>query len=293
MDCTDKIINYETYDFFENAINYIDISDNLESSSIQLDKGDDCTSFSSEYTSSNLKIGENVCKLFIKLYKSLNNVTNRSHGDYKKEWHFLNYWLNINISKSKLNETTCATEFFDGLSHHCWHTLGIDFPPPSSIYNITEENLKKMSLLYGLYENYRILNNILITSPQDKPGLLLEPSTKCCSDYAEANYLCNGKGDKFCEELQKFKSTYQDLYDTEIGKHPEYMNNFKKLSECKKNNVMSTALIGTTVGLVPLLMGLYKYGNNDDKIRNTMLMDQEIEHISSQQGTYNIKYHSV
>ncbi|KMZ88501.1 hypothetical protein PVBG_06162 [Plasmodium vivax Brazil I] len=258
MDCTDKIINYETYDFFENVINYIDISDNLESSSIKLDKGDDCTSFSSEYTSSNLKIGENVCKLFIKLYKSLNNVTNRSHVNYKKEWHFLNYWLNINISKNKLNGTICATEFFDGLDHHCMQTLGLVSPPSTSIYNIREEDLKKMNLLYSLYENYKKLDNILNGQKPVNAGSLLGPSAQCCSDYAEANYLCNDENNKFCAQLKKFKTKYDGLYNTQIAINPEYTNNFKNLSECKKTNVMSTALIGTTVGLVPLLVGLYK-----------------------------------
>ncbi|CAG9484351.1 unnamed protein product [Plasmodium vivax] len=309
MGCNTEI-DYDTFDFFDNIIKYIESTDKLHSEATTLDREDNCTTFSHQYTSSKFDIGKNVCELFVKLYKLLPNVNNKGNSDYKKEWHFLNYWLNFNISKNKLNAITCATNFSEGLSHHCLNTLGIDFPPPSSIYNITEENLKKMSLLYGLYENYRILNNILITSPQDKPGLLLEPSTKCCSYYAEANYLCNDENNKFCTQLKKFKTTYEELYDTIDRKDPEYSKNFIKLTQCN-NNTMSTALVGTTIGLVPLLVGIYKftplrqlmkfkkgklteqYTNNDDEMRNIMLMDQRSKHISSQQETYNIKYQSL
>ncbi|KMZ77296.1 hypothetical protein PVIIG_05655 [Plasmodium vivax India VII] len=258
MDCTDKIINYETYDFFDKAINYIESSNKLESNTTELDAQDNCTTFSNAYTSSNFDTGKKVCELFIKLYNSLSNVENGNKPDDTKDWHFLNYWLNINISKNKLNGTICATEFFDGLDHHCMQTLGLVSPPSTSIYNIREEDLKKMNLLYSLYENYKKLDNILNGQKPVNAGSLLGPSAQCCSDYAEANYLCNDENNKFCAQLKKFKTKYDGLYNTQIAINPEYTNNFKNLSECKKTNVMTTALIGTTVGLVPLMVGLYK-----------------------------------
>ncbi|KMZ96105.1 hypothetical protein PVNG_04494 [Plasmodium vivax North Korean] len=190
------------------------------------------------------------------------------------------------------------------------HTFFVNVFPPPFIYNIREEDLKKINLLYGLYENYKKLDKILNPNQQDNPELLLELSSKCCRDYAEANYLCNGEDNKFCKKLQGFKIKYQGLYGKLNGKSSEYSNKFIKLSQCG-NNSMSTALIGTTVGLVPLMVGLYKftplrqfinskkgkltqeYRNNDDQIRNIMLMDHGSEQKSSQQETYNIKYHSV
>ncbi|CAG9485369.1 unnamed protein product [Plasmodium vivax] len=292
MGCNTKI-DYDTYDFFDNAIKYIESSDNLNSNTTILDAQDNCTTFSKVYTSSNIAIGKKLCELFIKLYRSFTNVTQESHEDYKKEWHFLNYWLNINISEKKLNEDTCATNFCEGLGNHCIYTFFMTSFPPPIIYNIREEDLNKMNLLYGLYENYRTVNNILSKTQDDKLDLLLKTSTKCCSDYTEAKYLCNGGNNKFCIQLEKFKTKYEELYSTVNGKDPEYSKNFIKLSECKNNNIMTTTLVGTTVGLVPLLVGLYKYGSNDGEMRNIMLMDQESGHISSQKGIYNIKYHSV
>ncbi|SCA83793.1 VIR protein [Plasmodium vivax] len=309
MPCSSSI-GVDNYDFFDNIITYLEKEGGVKVDGSELNKLDDCDSFSNIYTPDNMEAGKYICKLFIKLYTSLNNVKNERHEDYKKEWHFLNYWLNNNLSKTKLNKTTCATEFTEGFSNHCAHTfLNFDFPP-DLIYNIREEDLNKMNLLYGLYEDYRKLNNILTTIPQGKPDLLLEPSTKCCSDYIKANYFCKGENSKFCTQLGKFKKMYEDLYPKLDGKSDEYTNSFKRLTQCD-NNTMSTALVGTTVGLVPLLVGLYKftplrqlinsnkgkltqeYRNNDDEMRNIMLMGHESENTSSPQGIYNIKYHSV
>ncbi|KMZ83475.1 hypothetical protein PVBG_05592 [Plasmodium vivax Brazil I] len=257
MGCTTEI-NYDTYNFFDNIINYIESSDNLAVNNTQLHAQDNCITFSNSYTKSNLDIGKNICELFIKLYISLTDVKNKGQPNYEKDWHFLNYWLNININKSELNEAICPRKFSDGLGHHCMHTLGFEFPPASSIYNIREDELIKMNLLYGLYENYKKLDNILNPSQQDNPDLLLELSTKCCSDYIKANYFCKGEKNKFCIQLDNFKKKYEELDSKLVGKSVEYSSNFIKLSECKNTNVMSTALIGTTVGLVPLLVGIYK-----------------------------------
>ncbi|CAI7724311.1 PIR protein [Plasmodium vivax] len=306
MSCSTRI----EYDFFDSILTYLEKEEEVKVDTTPLNNRDNCNSFSKMYTPKHIQAGEDICKLFIKLYTSLTDIKSKGHPNYEKDWRFLNYWLNINISKRKLNGTTCATNFTEGFSNHCMNTfILIDFSS-DKIYNIREQDLNKMNLLYGLYENYRKLNNILTTKPQNKPDLLLEPSTKCCSYYVEANYLCNGKDNKFCRELKKFETKYKGLYDTVDGKGPEYTNSFKRLTQCD-NNTMSTALIGTTVGLVPLLVGIYKftplgqlfnpnkrkftqkYKSNDDKMRNIVLMDQECEHISSQQGTYNIKYHSV
>ncbi|KMZ96406.1 hypothetical protein PVNG_05868 [Plasmodium vivax North Korean] len=256
MGCTTEI-NYDTYNFFDNIINYIESSDNLAVNNTQLHAQDNCITFSNSYTKSNLDIGKNICELFIKLYISLTDVKNKGQPNYEKDWHFLNYWLNINISKSELNEAICPRKFSDGLGHHCWYTLTFGFPP-DFMYNIREEDLNKMNLLYGLYENYKKLDNILNDSQENNQDLLLEHSNKCCSYYVKANYLCNDENNKFCSELENFKTKYVGLYSKLEGKSLEYSKNFIKLTQCKDTNVISTALMGTTVGLVPLLVGLYK-----------------------------------
>ncbi|KMZ77341.1 hypothetical protein PVIIG_06415 [Plasmodium vivax India VII] len=260
----------------------------------------------------NEQIAISVCKEIVKLYESLDKIKGKSEcpESYKDDCEFFNYWVNFQISKSSPNESVCidpinnAIESQFMLTDH--YAVGLDF-----IYDIKKDDLNKMNLLYSLYKKYKVIDGILENASNMVKKTLLSHSTACCTDYLVANYMCNGGNDdinkhsQFCMQLEKFKEKYEGLYSRVDKKGHDYTNNFKRLTQCD-NNTVSTALIGTTVGLVPLLFtplrqlinsknGKFtqEHRNNDDEIRNIMLMDQGSEHISSQQGTYNIKYHSV
>ncbi|KMZ76573.1 hypothetical protein PVIIG_06311 [Plasmodium vivax India VII] len=250
MSCLPKIKDYSYY-FFENIDNFGKYSDGIKSSSTSGDITTCCTSFmKGSKALRNNETSKNICENFLKLYKLIPNV-----NDNKEEnWGFLNYWLNFELSQ--VNKNICVIEFYDDMESHCTGNFQ-GFLLKDLMYNIKKDDLNKMNLLFGLYENYRKLNNILTVNPQDKPDSLLEPSTKFCSYYLEANYFCESEDNKFCTYLKSFKKKYEGLYDTVDGKDAEYSKNFIKLTQCR-NNTMSTALIGTTVGLFPLLVGLYK-----------------------------------
>ncbi|VUZ95555.1 PIR protein [Plasmodium vivax] len=308
MSCLPKIKDYSYY-FFENIDNFGKYSDGIKSSSTSGDITTCCTSFmKGSKALRNNETSKNICENFLKLYKLIPNVNDNK----EKNWGFLNYWLNFELSQ--VNNKICVKDFYDEMESHCdgkFDGLITD----DIMYNLKKDDLHKMHLLYSLYKKYTDIDDILGNRTKDDTKLLLSYSTACCRDYLEANYMCKGENDdnnnsQFCAQLKKFKTKYDGLYNTQIAINPEYTNNFKKLSECN-NNTVSTAVIGTTVGLVPLLVGLYKftplrqlinsnkgkltqeYRNNDDEMTNIMLMDQQNEHTSSEQGTYNIKYHSA
>ncbi|CAI7718030.1 PIR protein [Plasmodium vivax] len=303
MDCSPHIRN-DSYDFFKNIDNYTNYEENIQSA-LTHDITQCCTSVMNwGITLRNNERAKNICENFFKIYNILPKET-----EYKKKnWGFLNYWLNFELGQ--VNKNICVNEFYDDMENYCFNKIEGVFSE-NLLYNVKKGDLNKMKLLYGLYENYKKLDNILNSGQQDNPHLLLEFSTKCCTYYVEANYFCKSEDNEFCTQLENFTTKYEGLYSKLNGKSLEYSNNFIKLSECKNTNVISTALIGTTVGLVPLLVGLYKftplrqfinskkgkltqeYRNNDDQIRNIMLMDHGSEQKSSQQETYNIKYHSV
>ncbi|KMZ99009.1 hypothetical protein PVNG_03848 [Plasmodium vivax North Korean] len=298
-----------------NIKNYIEKADNAQQNHTITDIASKCKGFYTTMRSSfeNGQIAISVCEELIKLYKSLDKIKGKSQcpKDSKNDCNFFNYWVNFKISKSRLNESVCIDHInnaiesqFTGTDHYA---VDLDF-----IYDIKKDELDKMNILYRLYKIYTDLDSIVDNADDMVKNKLSSLSTACCTDYLVANYMCNGgNGDninpsQFCMQLQKFKIKYEGLYSKLNGKSLEYSNNFIKLSECKNTNVISTALIGTTVGLVPLLFTPLRqfinsnkgkltqdYRNNDDEMRNIMLMDQGSEHISSQQGTYNIKYHSV
>ncbi|SCA59988.1 VIR protein [Plasmodium vivax] len=307
----------KSYIFFEDIENYITKGNLAESTVEPSNVEDECNSFMTSYKS-HFKVEKNakiICKAFIKLYDSLTELKDNSNRDtkYDRSSEFLNYWLNFKLKESLKNgdDSFCTIynaieSEFTGSEKHIF----LDF-----IYDINKDEFYKMNILYRLYKKYTDLEFILENTIRNDKKLLLSHSTACCTDYLEAKYMCSGGNDddnnsQFCTQLQKFETKYKGLYHTVDSKGPDYTNNFKRLTQCN-NNTVSTAVIGTTVGLVPLLVGLYKftplrqlinsnkvklaqeYRNNDDEMRNIMIMDQGSEQISSHQGTYNIKYHSV
>ncbi|VUZ99790.1 PIR protein [Plasmodium vivax] len=316
MGCKAKI-DSDSYAFFEDIKNYIEKADNAQQNHTITDIASKCKGFYTTMRSSfeNELIATSVCEELIKLYKSLDKIKDKSQcpNDSKNDCNFFNYWVNFKISKSRLNESICIDPIYNAIESQFTRTdhYGVEL---AFIYDIKKDELDKMNILYRLYKIYTDINGILENDSEDVKKKLSSLSTECCTEFLEANYMCNGGNDKnnhsqFCTQLENFKTKYKGLYNRVDQKGSEYSKNFKRLSQCD-NNTMSTALIGTTVGLVPFLVGLYKftplrqlinsnkgkltqgYRNNND-MRNITIMDQESEHISSQQGTYNIKYHSV
>ncbi|SCA81989.1 VIR protein [Plasmodium vivax] len=318
MGCNPTIKD-DSYKFFDNIENYIKKVDDAQQNRVTTEITSKCKGIYYTMSSSfeNELIATSVCEEIVKLYKSLDKIKGKSKcsKDNNNDCEFFNYWVNFQISKSRFNESNCIYHIYDAIESQFTGTDHYDVNI-ELIYDIKKDELDKMNILYRLYKIYTDLDNILDNKTKDTKELLLSYSTACCTDYLEANYLCSGGNDdnnsniQFCTQLENFKTKYIGLYERVDRNGPEYTNNFKRLTQCD-NNTVSTALIGTTVGLVPLLVGLYKftplrqlinsnkgkltqeYRNNDDERRNIMLMDQGSEHISSQQGTYNIKYHSV
>nr|CAB96717.1 vir30 [Plasmodium vivax] len=308
----------ESFDFFENIVNYIEKAKIAENTTSYFNADEKCNSFM-ESSGSDFKDHETakrICVQFIKLYDSLTDLNCNFNSDPKNEKcrKFLNYWVNFKLRESMQNGDDSVCGVYDAIESQ--FTGSSDYYIQMGLIdNINKDVLHKMNILYRLYNIYTDLDTIVDNAtPRDKESLL-SLSTSCCTDYLEANYMCTAGNDKnnhsqFCIQLEKFETKYKGLYDRVEKKGSEYSKNFKRLSQCD-NNTMSKALIGTTVGLVPLLVGLYKftplrqlinsnkgklaqaYRNNDDKLTNIMLMDQQNEQTTSQQERYNIKYHSA
>ncbi|KNA02188.1 hypothetical protein PVNG_06063 [Plasmodium vivax North Korean] len=257
-----------------------------------------------------------ICKQIIKLYDSLNGCKNTSNSGYNiKCSKFLNYWINFKLRESMKNEDDSFCNVYNGIESQ--------FTGPVEyiinlylIYHIDSDELDKMNILYSLYDKYTDIDNILKnTSPVDKRSLL-NLSTACCTDYIKAKYICNGDDNrndnsKFCDELDSFRKKYENIYSRVNEKGPGISDYFIKLSECPNNKIITTAVTGSIIGLIPLLGVLYKFtpmgqvlrskmgilnndiSNNDEETINMSLMEQENEPLRFKQGTYNIKYQSL
>ncbi|SCA81847.1 Plasmodium vivax Vir protein, putative [Plasmodium vivax] len=212
------------------------------------------------------------------------------------------------------NENTTVKDFYDYIGSHALSELNYDVSN-TLIYDIDKDDLYKLNILYSLYEKYSKLNAITYDNLDQDKQSLYSHSTACCNDYNKAKYICNddnkNNNSKFCDKLNDFKSKYDKLEEKVVQQGSEFSDYFIKLSVCPNNKIITTAVTGTVVGLIPLFGVLYKFtpmgqmfrskmgilnndiSNNDEEMTNISLMEQETEPLRFKQGTYNIKYQSL
>ncbi|SCA82189.1 Plasmodium vivax Vir protein, putative [Plasmodium vivax] len=308
----------DNYVFFKKIENYIDTVNKAQDSSTG-GWVSNCKAFSavSNQWFNDNQIAKDVCEELIKLYKSLDSLKNKSKPDmnYGNDCTFFNYWVNFKISKSMINESGCIKDIYNGIESQFQDCDFYNMFDIGVIYDITKEELDKLNILYSLYEKYSKLKSIINDISQLNKESLSTLSTACCPGYIEANYICNnGNADddggddnsQFCIELGNFKTKYQELYTKVHSQKPELSDYFIKLSKCPNNKIITTAVTGSIIGLIPLFGVLYKFTpmgqvirskigiiNNDEEMTKMTLMEQENEPLRFKQGTYNIKYQSL
>ncbi|KMZ76862.1 hypothetical protein PVIIG_06050 [Plasmodium vivax India VII] len=263
----------ESYEFFENIVEYVKKAKSAETAAASSNAETKCKSFMLAY-GSRFKAEETartICEQFINLYNSLNDPEcNLNSYPNKKCCKFLKYWINFKLMKSMKNEDECVSKIYNALESHITGSdeFNIDLYYE---YDINKDDLKKMNILYSLYEKHTELDTILMNiSKVDKESLLLH-STACCTHYIKAKYICNDDNNRndnsvFCNKLTTFKSKYDALYEKAFQEGSDYANNFIKLEECSNNKIITTAVTGTVVGLIPLLGVLYKVSELNIKL---------------------------
>ncbi|KMZ88484.1 hypothetical protein PVBG_05442 [Plasmodium vivax Brazil I] len=252
------------YEFFENIEDYIEKGNLAESTAISSKSKSECDIFMASDGSyfKDKTIAKSICNEYINLGNSLHDLEciSNSASDYKECSKFLNYWINFKLRKSIINEDNTFCHVYNSLESQI--TSIVDFNIFSFfIHNINKDDMKKMNILYSLYENYRKLKTIIEDTSQQNKRSLLPFSTECCTDYIQAKYICNddnNKESKFCQKLKSFVSKYNNLYNKFDGKRPQFSDNLLKLEECPNNKIITTAVTGSIVGLIPLLGVLYK-----------------------------------
>ncbi|SCA81877.1 VIR protein [Plasmodium vivax] len=313
---TPKQITEKDYAFFDNIDRYIIKGKSIELTPHTLETPKGCTSFTDQWGKKigNEEMAKNMCNSFISIYKKLKSGKDNYtlDSDYKKDFAFLNYWTNRKIY-DEFNESNSVSNFYDLIGSHVEFDSSLEFVN-ELIYDFDKDDLYNMNILYNLYENYSKLNAIEYNnSEQNKQVLTL--STACCANYIKGSYICNADNKKnspiFCKKLEDFESKYSNLYTKYHGSRSEFADNLIKLSECPNNKIITTAVTGTFVGLIPLFGVLYKFtpmgqvlrskigilnndiSKNDEEMTNIPLMEQENESLKFKQGTYNIKYQSL
>ncbi|KMZ88736.1 hypothetical protein PVBG_05682 [Plasmodium vivax Brazil I] len=251
--------------------NYINKANNAQQNDESMQSPINCDGFYYTMQSyfDNKQIAVSVCKEILKLYKSLNTNNKKltKCNEYKKDCGFFNYWVNLRISKSIINGSQCVNYIYNGIDSQFMQS-NFFYSNSDNIYDIDKNELDKMNILYRLYENYSELKTIINATRQQDKRSLLPFSTECCTDYIQAKYICNDDDNNestFCQKLKSFESEYEKLYQEFDRKRSEFSDNLIKLSECPNNKIITTAVTGTVVGLIPLFGVLYKVSNLNNK----------------------------
>ncbi|KMZ98954.1 hypothetical protein PVNG_05666 [Plasmodium vivax North Korean] len=260
------------YKFFEEISRYIKEGKSIEHTILIDESIEGCNSFSVTWGKKlgNITLAKNICSIFISIYKKLKNENTDYINDsnYKNDFAFLNYWVNWKI-QGEFYQNKPLSEFYDYIEGQGLIDINLDIDNPL-IYDIEKNDLYKMKILYSLYENYSKLNDIIENKFDEYKQSLSTLSTACCPEYNKASYICNDdnkeKNPKFCEKLRTFNSKYDILYQKVFAKGPPFSENFIKLSECHNNKIITSAVTGTVVGLIPLLGVLYKVSELNIKL---------------------------
>ncbi|KMZ95043.1 hypothetical protein PVMG_06025 [Plasmodium vivax Mauritania I] len=248
-----------TYDFFDNILKYVNVAEKLEGdASIEL-QYKDCNGFSSQYIKENIEKGEKICDKYLKLYNSLiNDISNpQSDPNYEKKLKFLNYWLNSKLTESGINKITCVNEFASDIEDYIWQYLPKNYTKVFT-YNIKDEDLNQMNVLYNLYKKYSKMHSELEKQSCTPKDLELDCSNECFHEYKLHRSRCIGVQNKFCDELDVFKRKYETLYEKVEAKGKHYFEFFKRLPENENSNIISISLLGSGLGIGSLFGLLYK-----------------------------------
>ncbi|KMZ77158.1 hypothetical protein PVIIG_05634 [Plasmodium vivax India VII] len=257
MNCSPDV-KKDIYDFFNNIDKYITEVKKIENPTLPNTSLVDCKHFSNQEDLGNKEKAESLCNSFASLNKFLVPIKKEDHLD---PCNFLNYWLNSELSQPFFNEDNCISYVYNVMDSH----LGSK-PDYNSLdcqlYNINKVELNKMNKLYNFYKNYSKLNTIIDSNWKEKKIEILTLSTQCCADYNDVSYLCNvdneNKNPEFCKKLNNFKSKYDNLDKKDVQQGSDFSDHFITLSKCPNNKIITTAVTGTVVGLIPLFGVLYK-----------------------------------
>ncbi|KMZ76819.1 hypothetical protein PVIIG_05695 [Plasmodium vivax India VII] len=268
MECSEDL-EEGNYFFFDNVLQYIEKADNAKIDLTSDGAYSCCESFYNLWNSK-LNTEENaktICKQFIKLYKSLPHIKGLSNNDLacKKDCGFFNYWLNFKLYNNVINNDICVFTFYNELESHCSEELQHSLSK-CKMCNIMKDELDNMTILYNLHNKRNEINTIINLQRDLERSKLNELSSECSTKYKKGLAMCHNKDDKFCELLENFKKKYEELYPTVETKGHDYSKYFKRLSGDENINMISTAVIGSAVVLIPLLGILYKVSELNIKL---------------------------
>ncbi|SBT32572.1 PIR Superfamily Protein [Plasmodium ovale wallikeri] len=195
------------YEFFKCIDKYMIHEDLAEEKGISESSGVDCSFINDIVSDKNHELIE-VCKKFVYLAESINNKNICTTYDDNNDFDYLNYWLNKQIYKIETSNT-CSKFFYQNLrSKNNEKTYLRNFS--SNMYDIEENELKDMNILYTLYKYFKEIKEIINNGNSYKEDII-DHANKCVVEYKKFNQKCTEYKTNFCKALKIFKDKYEEI----------------------------------------------------------------------------------
>ncbi|SBS94099.1 PIR Superfamily Protein [Plasmodium ovale curtisi] len=292
-----KVTGKEIYDFCRNSpyyqmvVEYINREINVQEEVDQKKKEDiqkiknACNSFSNDFCLIDNTPGEEICKKFFCMYKYLDDfyyLRDSKSTLTNEDFDFMNYWLNVKLKGGKGNSSICINEFNRKIKNESENFISSKKKLEKDLHVIDPDNLENMELLFELYNNERIILNMMRGQdyPDEKKKSEEEDSEekknekqKSCSDYIED---CSKKYEKAMDKcLNDNTDFYKALNDFKISYNYAVERETKDLRNCKSSpyfylpkydpvvgrqrNIMAGKLLSVPLILSFVIPLLYKY----------------------------------
>ncbi|SBT84118.1 PIR protein [Plasmodium ovale] len=125
---------------------------------------DTCNSFSSNICSFENLSDKDICEKFFYMYKYLHEYYNKQDSKStltNEDFDFLNYWLNVKLKDGNSNASICIDAFNRKIKDVDENFISVIKKLEKDLHVIDASNLENMELLFELYNNERIILNMM------------------------------------------------------------------------------------------------------------------------------------
>ncbi|SBS92135.1 PIR Superfamily Protein [Plasmodium ovale curtisi] len=309
----------ENYTFLRNSSYYGNLPPGFDKDALESKKKVVCSIFSNDIVVPENTSLKEICERFMYMYNYLNKIHEKRETVKtitEEDCHFMNYWLNVNLKNENIVSPLCVNEFYDKLRSEDTDFFSSTTQLEKYLHVIDSGNLKKMEILYELYDTKQKITDILfdLDITEDKKNLCPEYLEKCHNKYIEGMYNCPNGYDDFCKAINDFERGYNSLIQNETDESEkcassEYFRllDYDSVLE-KQRRIMTIKILSSPLILSFVIPLLYKYTpfgpflrekinmvknrwmNHDNNGNELLLSSTDVEDNISDYEEYNIGY---
>ncbi|SBT56200.1 PIR Superfamily Protein [Plasmodium ovale wallikeri] len=299
-------INFDMIDKLHPCSTYIELAKTV-SENPQYVFISSCASILSTKTSLSSKFSD-ACKILLAYFKIFN--LGSIPFEEKISCSYANYWLNEEVRKVNENYNEHTYNFFSILTNSPNKDINDSVCKPY-IYDFGNERFTQIKILYEFYNHY---NNYLVYKANNQNASCAS-AEKCAQAYKENIDKCLISEDEFCSTLRKFKNKlmhdmsssniFIDLQNSISQIDKDFDESLKHSREGGSTvDKTSTSIIGTMLGVVPILMFVYKlnplrgmkkgkHNIEDNEDIQSLFHDTDLSHTNFSTSDYNIPYNII